>query len=196
MGETITDEAWDERYRTQQTPWDLGGPHALLVQKLETGRLTGPGRALVPGCGRAHDAICLASHGFDVTAVDVAPSLVDDVSPRLEALGSRFLVEDALAHRGQDGYDLIFDHTFLCALDPALRPAWADMVRANLSSKGRLVALVFPLDKDPTLGGPPHGLTVPLIAALLGPGFAVEEDELHGKFGRAYAHRYAVFTRA
>lgn len=195
MGDTITHAAWDERYRIQHTPWDMGGPHPLLVQKLESGALSGPGRTLSPGCGRAHDAQCLAEHGFTVTAVDVAASLLPELGPRLEALGGRFLVEDALAHRDEDGYDLIFEHTFLCALDPTQRPDWAEMVRSNLRPQGRLVVLVFPLDKDESQGGPPHGLTVPLVAELLGPDFTLEQDELHGKFGRAYPHRYAVFSR-
>ena len=39
-------------------------------------RKPAPGkRALVPGCGRAYDAIALAQYGFDaVVAVDVSPS--------------------------------------------------------------------------------------------------------------------------
>merc|ERR1719161_787643 len=49
-------------------------------------------RGLVPGCGRAYDALALARHGFDrVVAVDIAPTAVK---------AAQSFLEDAA-----DGYD-------------------------------------------------------------------------------------------
>lgn len=59
---------WDERYRTKPQMWS-GKPNPQLVR--EAGGLK-PGKALDLGCGEGADAIWLAGHGWQVTAVDVS----------------------------------------------------------------------------------------------------------------------------
>ncbi|RMZ17460.1 hypothetical protein D0862_00795 [Hortaea werneckii] len=73
-------------------------------------------------------------------------------------------------------FDLIYDYTFLCALPPALRPAWSKRMSQLLSPlDGVLICLEFPLHKPPSAGGPPHGLTRELYEQLLNrPGKGVE----------------------
>ncbi|KAI7207470.1 hypothetical protein KC333_g9421 [Hortaea werneckii] len=73
-------------------------------------------------------------------------------------------------------FDLIYDYTFLCALPPALRPAWSKRMSQLLSPLGGiLICLEFPLKKPPSSGGPPHGLTRELYEQLLNrPGKGVE----------------------
>ncbi|KAI7539295.1 hypothetical protein KC331_g9840 [Hortaea werneckii] len=73
-------------------------------------------------------------------------------------------------------FDLIYDYTFLCALPPALRPAWSKRMSQLLSPLGGiLICLEFPLEKPPSSGGPPHGLTRELYEQLLNrPGKGVE----------------------
>ncbi|KAI7083022.1 hypothetical protein KC356_g7909 [Hortaea werneckii] len=90
----------------------------------------------------------------------------------------------AHAHAGPDQppeepktFDLIYDYTFLCALPPALRPAWSKRMSRLLSpaAGGILICLEFPLQKPPSSGGPPHGLTRELYEQLLNrPGKGVE----------------------
>lgn len=54
-----------------------------------------------------------------------------------------------------------FAHTaqFFCAMDPSMRPAWAqrmcDLLRH--SAQANLVCLEFPVSKPPKVGGPPYG---------------------------------------
>jgi SAM-dependent methyltransferase len=59
---------WDERYRSQEQLFS-GEPNPLLVSEV-----TGlpPGQALDVGCGEGADAIWLARHGWQVTAVDIS----------------------------------------------------------------------------------------------------------------------------
>jgi SAM-dependent methyltransferase len=65
-------------------------------------------------------------------------------------------------------FDLIFDFTFLCALPPAARGAWARRTRELLApGTGRLVCLEFPLGKPAGAGGPPFGLTEGIYGQLL-----------------------------
>ena len=69
---------WDALWKNSITPWDRGGPsmalHDLLIEHPDLfpheGRTAKP-KALVPGCGRGHDALLLAYvFGYDVCALD------------------------------------------------------------------------------------------------------------------------------
>lgn len=154
--------------------FDVGGVSAALSSELSRVPAPPPGAAaLVPGCGRAYDALALAAHGFDrVVAVDVAPSAVAAARAELggDPLGARVDVVRGdffeLPESGQK-YDFIWDCTFLCALDPSARKRWAETQKALLAPGGTLVTCVFPIcDK---VGGPPYAMSVPLVTDLLGP---------------------------
>jgi SAM-dependent methyltransferase len=205
---------WAARYASADTPWDLGAAHPELVRALaQDPRLAAPkqGYSLVAGAGRGHDALALARAGHRVLAIDLVDALAAQLAPALERLGGRFWAGDALSDalwaRAADPADMpagsspgcafIFEHTFLCALDPSQRPAWGQRMRQLLQPGGRLAALVFPVDKPLEQGGPPHRLEVPHIAGLLGPEFALELDrpvETPGA-GRQWVERWAVFVR-
>lgn len=206
---------WAARYRTADTPWDLGGAHPELLAALGAGgdpRFEAPLGCwtLVGGAGRGHDALALARAGHRVLAVDLVPDLAARLEPALAALGGRFWVGDALGDefwRGLErealapcgaGFGFIFEHTFLCALDPHQRPAWARLMRRVLLPGGRLAALVFPIDKPCEQGGPPHRLETAHLAALLGPEFHLELDRPAERPapGRQWGERLALFRRA
>jgi SAM-dependent methyltransferase len=60
--------SWDEKYRSHDQLFS-GAPNGVLVTEV-----TGlpPGRALDVGCGEGADALWLARHGWQVTAVDIS----------------------------------------------------------------------------------------------------------------------------
>ena len=67
---------WEQSYRDQDTPWDLGGaapPLISLLKKEGVNLLTGQ-TVLVPGCGYGHDAEALRRVGLEVTGLDLAPT--------------------------------------------------------------------------------------------------------------------------
>lgn len=66
----MTQEAWDARY-SNAGAFVSRDPNPTLVA--ETTYLS-PRRALDVGCGEGADAIWLARHGWDVTAIDIAPT--------------------------------------------------------------------------------------------------------------------------
>ena len=68
MNASDTQASWDERYTSMERVWS-GEPNGALVT--ETTGLP-PGRALDVGCGEGADAVWLAEHGWDVTALDVS----------------------------------------------------------------------------------------------------------------------------
>ncbi|EZF69238.1 hypothetical protein H105_08261 [Trichophyton soudanense CBS 452.61] len=139
-------------------------------------------KALVPGCGRGVDCFLLASFGYDAYGLEYSTTALEEcqkeaekygdlVKPRDEEIGSGkvaflqgdFFKSDWVEKAGlEEGcFDLIYDYTFFCALNPLLRPGWALRHSQLLgrSPKGYLICLEFPTTKDPTLGGPPFAST-------------------------------------
>ncbi|KAJ9626298.1 hypothetical protein H2203_003930 [Taxawa tesnikishii (nom. ined.)] len=53
------------------------------------------------------------------------------------------------------GFDLVYDYTFLCALAPEMREAWADRMAELVKPGGFLVCLQFPMWKEHGQPGPP-----------------------------------------
>ncbi|MFT4265562.1 MAG: methyltransferase domain-containing protein [Nocardioides sp.] len=166
---------WDERYAVGDTPWDLGGAVPLLVDALEGGLLGTPGRALVPGCGRAYDAGALARAGWSVTAVDESPLAVADaraLQPMVDVvLGDALDPTLALARTGGP-VDLLWDHTFFCALDLDLRPAVGEFARAVVAPGGLVASGVFPIGRHDG-AGPPHSYETDDMSGILGEEFGL-----------------------
>lgn len=104
-------DGWDGRYRGKgRAPWDRGKSDGNLVAAVEGGRLK-PGRAVVLGCGSGTNAIYLASKGFDVTAMDVAPTAIAIAKAKADKakVTVRWLVADVLAPPKMKPFDVIFD---------------------------------------------------------------------------------------
>lgn len=57
---------------------------------------------------------------------------------------AQFLVGDFFLHEGT--YDLVFDHTFLCALQPVSRPKWAAKMARLIRPGGILVGYIYPIN--------------------------------------------------
>jgi SAM-dependent methyltransferase len=62
---------WELMYLFKKTPWDTGITPPEIVSVIENGKVP-IGRALDLGCGTGTNAIYLAQHGFNVTAIDVS----------------------------------------------------------------------------------------------------------------------------
>ncbi len=193
---------WSFAYRSERTPWDMRRPHPELVRRLEVDPTLGcsaVGRVLVPGCGRGHDAVALASAGWEVTAVDIADALEDETRPALEAAGVRFelanvFTVDPLTIGGD--FDLVFDHTFFCAVEPEERHRFGAMADAVLAPAGLVTSVVFPLGRPHSEGGPPYGMMPDDVAAALGNGFRqLELGEPFTTGRRSWPHQWAVWQR-
>ena len=85
-----------------------------------------------------------------------------NAAARVEVVCADFFTLD---HRAR--YDLIWDCTFLCALEPEARSRWAEQMRTLLSPGGELLTAVFPIGERE--GGPPYAMSVPLVRSLLEP---------------------------
>ena len=197
---SYTRDDWAARYREEDTPWDHGDPHPEVRRLTSVGEFpthsTGR-RALVPGCGPAHDACAIAKLGFNVTGIDYTTEARDLGAAALEALGGEFRCEDALAFTPAERYDLVFEHTFLCAIDPSLRSSYGEMISRVLRPGGLFVVIVFPVNRPREEGGPPFALNLDDVREVLGSSFELRSHSPIEctREGREWREELAVFER-
>jgi methyl halide transferase len=144
---------WEQRYQTDHTPWDRGGPSEALLGWLHAKKVPS-GRILVPGCGRGHEVIELSAAGFQVTGVDFAPSALEELRQRLDARGLRaeLVCADFLTWRGSTPFDAAYEQTSLCSLPPHRWRDYVNSLEQNLKPGAKLLALFMQTGRP---GGPP-----------------------------------------
>ncbi|MER5436252.1 methyltransferase domain-containing protein [Streptomyces sp. NPDC002588] len=110
---------WENHYSRLDEQWGTK-PNAVLEELVTTLART-PGTALDLGCGHGGDAIWLATRGWDVTAVDIAPTALQRVAAGARAGGVAERVHPArhdLAHDFPAGrFDLVNAGYFHTPLD-------------------------------------------------------------------------------
>jgi SAM-dependent methyltransferase len=171
-----TSEFWEVRYREAFIPWDAGGvPPALqdFMPRLAPGR-----RVLIPGCGTGYETAAFAAAGHDVLAIDFSAAAVAAARRALGPLGERVQEGDFFAFDPRQGFDLVYERAFLCALPRRLWLAWADRVATVLRPGSMLAGFFFFGDGD---RGPPFALHPGELEALLGARFErVDDREVTG----------------
>lgn len=157
---------WEANYEHGTDGWDLGGPTPVFKRLASSGQFK-PGRMIVLGAGRGHDAREFARHDFHVTAVDFTPYAVHEMQrlARPEApveilQADIFTLPSTLEH----SFDYALEYTCFCAIDPHRRHDYADLVTRLLKPGGLYLDLAFPLDDY--AGGPPFAVSVSEITAL------------------------------
>lgn len=153
---------WDERYAAAEHPWDIGAPSPPLVHALNREEVSGPGRALVPGCGFGHDVRLLAHHGFEAVGIDFSPRAVRGARARAAATATRnatFAAHDVfrLPPSMDATFDLAFEQTCFCAIHPERRDDYVNSLARALRPGGVLLGLFFVIRPEE---GPPFGTTV------------------------------------
>jgi SAM-dependent methyltransferase len=85
---------WETHYQGLDAHWGTS-PNTILASLLTDLALT-PGTALDLGCGHGGDTLWLARLGWEVTAVDIAPTALERVAAGAEASGATDLVHPQL----------------------------------------------------------------------------------------------------
>jgi SAM-dependent methyltransferase len=165
---------WEAAYAQGQTGWDIGQAAPPFFDLLTGAAAPPPGRLLVPGCGRGHDALLFARFGFEVTGVDFAPSAVAAAieAARAASLPATFVEADlfTLGARWPGQFDYVVEHTCFCAIDPARHPEYVAAVRDVLRPGGELIALFYAHGRP---GGPPFSTSEAEVRALFEPDFTI-----------------------
>jgi tellurite methyltransferase len=91
---------WNKRYRQRERPAeDLdAAPTPLLI---ETAEAMAPGKALDLACGAGRNALWLAEHGWEVTAVDGADAAVEILRTRASERGLKINAVVADLEKGE-----------------------------------------------------------------------------------------------
>ena len=189
---------WDQKYRQGDSPWDKGAPSPPLKQYLERHPIRG--RALVPGCGRGHEVALAVEHGLDATGLDIAPTAVTEAQEKYPQLADRFVTGSLFDPPPEfySAFDVVLEHTCLCALPPSLRPQYRQGIDLTLR-RGSLLIGVWYINPnlDPGEEGPPYPFSAPDLAALFADGYEIVDDYVPDVAfpGRAGRERVRVLRR-
>jgi SAM-dependent methyltransferase len=154
---------WSQLYDNWQSPetkpgWDIGEPAAALrdvTAQIKLNRC----RVAVLGCGSGHDAAYLAGQGHIVTAFDFSAEAIERARKNYGHLTNlQFVQADAfkLIETHAKQFDVVFEHTFFCAINPDKRKQAVQVYKRLLAEGGYLLGVFFILNPSPT---PPFGLT-------------------------------------
>src|SRR5438128_7519208 len=145
MANNISNLMFRAMYRFAFKPWDSGIPPPELKELIEGPQARTPGKALDLGCGTGTNAIYMAQHGWDVTAIDFVPRAITMARAKAAAAKAsiRLILGDVtkLEELGVgDGYSLVFDLGCLHAIPQGRREAYAaGVTRATLAGADFLV---------------------------------------------------------
>ncbi|MFN8006655.1 MAG: class I SAM-dependent methyltransferase [Terriglobia bacterium] len=174
-------DSWDAVYRGGNHPgWDAGRPSGELQRVVEQGTVR-TGRAIDLGCGSGTDAIYLASKGFDVTAIDIAPTALSQAKEKADKAGVRvrWLLADVLAAPNLGSYEFIFDRGCYHEVRFDNSKAYVETVR-KLSKAGTLFLLLAGNPNEMTSKySPPH----------------VTEEEIRADFSALFDFEWIKETR-
>ena len=149
---------WDNIYLNETPKWDLGKPTPILTELLT--RLKIPKmRVLVLGCGTGHDAAYFALQGHFVTAVDFSAQAIEKAEAQYGSVPNlKFVQQDIfkLPREWEAQFDLVFEQTCYCAIDPARRNALVKIWRRMLAPNGHLLGIFFTMERKNL---PPFGAT-------------------------------------
>ena len=152
-------QKWEADYQRGTDGWDLGGPTPVFKRLADSMRFT-PGRMIVLGAGRGHDAREFSRHGFNVTAVDFSSYVVEQMHKLADPNAPIEILQHdifTLPSELNNSFDYLLEYTCFCAIDPKRRIEYADVVNRLLKSNGIYIDLAFPLDNRK--GGPPYAVT-------------------------------------
>jgi SAM-dependent methyltransferase len=113
----------------------------------------------------------LARRGMLAIGVDFAPGAIEAARAAAGEAGlaarALFLEEDVFALGGEHDatYDLLFEQTCYCAIEPARRDEYAALAARLVAPGGTMLFVVYPAGEHP--GGPPFAID----PAEIGPRF-------------------------
>ena len=149
---------WANRYQTGEIGWDTGAitmPIKAFIDHLIEMKTDKNLKILIPGAGSGHEAAYLWAQGFhNVFVCDWAEEAISRYKNNVpEFPESQLIIGDFFQLNGQ--FDLIIEQTFFCALDPKMRPQYAEKMHKLLHTEGVLAGVLFA--QTFSFQGPPFG---------------------------------------
>lgn len=145
-------EIFEEAYRDERAPWDIGKPQKPFVEAAD--QVTGI--VLDAGCGTGETALFFAQRGNAVTGIDFleAPILRARRKAEERGLHAQFLVHDAtkLSELGRH-YDSVIDCGLFHVFSDQDRRRYLASLESALQPGGKLFLMCFS-EKEPGTQGP------------------------------------------
>jgi len=146
---------WEAKYVENKLGWDIGyisPPLKAYIDQLTDKNI----KILIPGAGNGYEVEYLYNNGFtNIYVIDIAQQPLDNLKKRIPLFPVNQLVHLDFFDLDENGFELILEQTFFCALDPLLREGYVSKMNELLSPDGKLVGLFF--DFPLTAQGPPFG---------------------------------------
>lgn len=165
---TVSDQ-FRERYRSGNTPWDVGRPDFNLIEVV-TGEPIQPCKALEIGCGTGDNAIWLARKNFHVTGCDASGVALEKATIKADEAGvaCRFVQIDFLVDTIEGGpFGFVFDRgCFHAFTSDEERRLFARKVACHLAPAGLWMTLVGNADEDRQDPGPPQRTAGDIVLAV------------------------------
>ena len=190
----LNKEYWEERYQNGEDQWNVGDISTPIKEYID--QITDINiKILIPGAGNGYELEYLIEKDFKNSyVVDYAPTPLKNIKKRIPNLNeSQIINADFFELEGQ--YDLIIEQTFFCALNPDLRQAYVQKMKALLNPKGKIVGLLFqfPLTSE----GPPFGGSIEEYVSLFQNDFNIVTIETaHNSIApRANKELFVIFEK-
>ena len=163
------EDRYRERYKTKNTPWDVGKPDFNLIE-IVTQRPVAPCKVLDIGCGTGDNAAWLAQKGFQVVATDSSDMALAKAKEKAAAAGFAcdFFNVDFLNNRIEGApFEFAFDRgCFHSFGDGADRSRFAQNVAAHLVENGLWLTLAGNADEQRKTPGPPQRTAAEIVLAV------------------------------
>ncbi|DBA92759.1 TPA: hypothetical protein ACH3X1_002954 [Trebouxia sp. C0004] len=161
------DERWNTIWKAGLEPgqaFDASATSPALLAVIEQGKLEVRGKkVLVPGCGRGYDVIEFAKQGaLSVKGMELVPEAAAAAQAyvnqseldHIQRERTEIVTGDFFEITAQHAYDIGYDYTFFCAMEPVMRKKWAQAWSSWLQPGGELVTLMFPVEAEGREGPP------------------------------------------
>jgi cyclopropane fatty-acyl-phospholipid synthase-like methyltransferase len=150
-------QSWDDAYRSNNAPWDIGRPQPAIVRISEWGGLVEP--ILDSGCGSGEHALLAASSGLEVKGVDVSQAAIEHARAKARARGLsvEFILGDVLAldeiPRLEPPFRTVIDTGCFHTFANADRSLYASSL-ASVTETGAMLHLLCFSEHTPGTDGP------------------------------------------
>ena len=173
-------EYWENSYKSGDIGWDLGGPTPIFDDWIQSKKASLS--ICILGAGNGWDAINFAEKGHNVTAVDFAESAINNMHISAIERGIQinlvhsdiFNLENLFTHT----FDIVLEYTCFCAINPGRRVDYVSMTNHILKPKGKLVAILYPIDEGINDNGPPFSVDIDKTINLFSKYFILDTKDI------------------
>jgi methyl halide transferase len=163
------EESFRERYKSGNTPWDVGQPDFNLIEVV-TQRPIPSCKALEIGCGTGDNSIWLAQNRFQVIGTDTSDIALEKAKEKASKTNVQcdFMLVDFLRGKVEGApFGFVFDrgcfHAFSSEND---RRTFAQNVAVHLEEAGLWLTLVGNADEHRQAPGPPQRTARDIVLAV------------------------------